>query len=196
MAVGTFGPTNCGCTAYVATAWNFPDALAGAAAAGTVNGPVLLVKATGAINASTKTALQTLKPAHIVVLGGTGVVSAAVYNALNKLLKAYDSAGTITRYAGSNRYGTAEQISLHTFVSVPCGCSVYIASGSDFNGALAAAAAAGTIKGPLLLVSTTGALPAATVTELQRLKPPQIVVVGNTSVVSASVYNLVAAYVR
>jgi len=190
VAVGTFG-RNCGCTAYIATAWNFPDALAGAAAAGTVPGPVLLVSATGAINASTKYALQTLKPSKIVVLGGTGVVSAAVYNAL----KAYAPAGKITRYAGSDRYGTAEQISLGTFPA-NCSCSVYISSGGDFNGALAAAsAAAGTLKGPLLLVPTTGALPSATVAELKRLQPARIIVVGNTSVVSAAVYNLLAKYV-
>jgi putative cell wall-binding protein len=189
VSLHTF-PSNCACTAYVATAYNFPDALAGAAAAGTRPGPVLLVNATGAINAATKAELVRLKPAHIVVLGGTGVVSAAVYN----LLKAYAPAGQIARYAGSDRYGTAASISAHTFAA-SCGCSVYVAAGTDFNGALAAAAAAGTLKGPLLLVATTGAIPAATATELTRLKPAQIIVVGNTSLVSAAVYNLLAAYV-
>ena len=71
-----------------------------------------------------------------------------------------------------------------------------MSAGTDFNGALAAAAAAGTIKGPLLLVATTGQLPAATVTELNRLKPIRIVVVGGTSQVSASVYSLLAGYVH
>jgi len=189
VSLHTF-PSNCACTAYVATAYNFPDALAGAAAAGTRPGPVLLVNATGAINAATKAELVRLKPAHIVVLGGTGVVSASVFN----LLKAYAPAGQIARYAGSDRYGTAASISAHTFAA-SCGCSVYVSAGTDFNGALSAAAAAGTLKGPLLLVATTGAIPAATATELTRLKPAQIIVVGNTSEVSAAVYNLLAAYV-
>ena len=63
------------------------------------------------------------------------------------------------------------------------------------NDALAAAAAAGTLNGPLLLVYSSGSLPGATITELKRLKPAHIVVVGNTSVVSDGIYNLLAAYV-
>jgi putative cell wall-binding protein len=170
---------------------NFPDALAGAAVAGSVPGPVLLVATTGTINANTKAELLRLKPAHIVVLGSTGVVSAAVYNSLAP----YAPAGQITRYWASDRYGTASSISSHTFAA-NCGCVVYIAAGTDFNGALAAAAAAGTIEGPLLLVATTGQIPAATVTELNRLKPTRIVVVGGTSQVSAGVYSLLAGYVH
>ena len=188
VSAATFS-AKCGCTAYVATAYNFPDALAAAAAAGTVPGPVLLVNASGGINASTKTELKRLKPAHIVVLGGTGAVSAAVYN----LLKTYAPAGKIARYYGSDRYATAAAVSHHTFGS-PCHCSVYVAAGTDFNGALSAAAAS-TLKGPLLLVSTTGALPAATVAELKSLQPSQIIVVGSTSLVLSAVNNLLAPYI-
>ncbi|MEO8468514.1 MAG: cell wall-binding repeat-containing protein [Chloroflexota bacterium] len=68
--------------AYIANAYNFPDALAGAAAAGTIKGPVLLVGATGAINASTAAELTRLQPANIIVLGGTGAVSDAVLQTL------------------------------------------------------------------------------------------------------------------
>ncbi len=67
--------------AYIATAYNFPDALAGAAAAGTLAGPVLLVAPTGAINAATATELKRLRPKQIIVLGGTSVVSDSVMTA-------------------------------------------------------------------------------------------------------------------
>ncbi len=82
--------------AYIATAYNFPDALAGAAAAGTIKGPVLLVAPTGAINASTATELTRLKPAKIIVLGSTGVVSAQVMTDLARY-----TAGTVVRYCRS-----------------------------------------------------------------------------------------------
>ena len=68
--------------AYIATAFDFPDALAGAAAAGTVKGPVLLARATGPLNAATIAELTRLAPAKIIVLGGTGVISDAVKSAL------------------------------------------------------------------------------------------------------------------
>jgi putative cell wall-binding protein len=68
--------------AYVATGTNFPDALAGAAVAGNLGGPLLLVTR-DTIPAATAAELSRLKPARIVVLGAAGVVSDAVQNALS-----------------------------------------------------------------------------------------------------------------
>ncbi len=173
--------------AYIANAYNFPDALAGAAAAGTIKGPVLLVAPTGAINASTATELLRLHPVKIVVLGGTSVVSDAVKTAL-----AGYTTGTVERYAGANRFATAADISAHTFGT---GVDVaYIANAYNFPDALAGAAAAGTIKGPVLLVAPTGAINASTATELLRLHPVKIVVLGGTSVVSDAVKTALAGY--
>jgi putative cell wall-binding protein len=188
VSANTFS-ADCHCTAYVAYAMNFPDALAAAAAAGMVPGPVLLVATTGAINTATATELTRLHPDHIVVVGSPSVVSAAVFNAL----KAYAPTGQTFRYYGTSRYATAASISSHTFAA-DCGCVVYVSAGTDFNGALSAAAAAGTLKGPLLIVGATGALDTSVAAELTRLQPVRIVVVGNTSTVSPAVYNLLAAY--
>jgi putative cell wall-binding protein len=66
---------------YIATGLNFPDALAGAPAAGLNGAPVLLVKY-DSIPAATAAELARLRPARIVILGGAGVVSAAVARAL------------------------------------------------------------------------------------------------------------------
>ena len=66
----------------IANAYSFPDALTGAAAAGTVKGPVLLVSATGALNAATAAELTRLAPVKIIVLGVTGVISDAVQSSL------------------------------------------------------------------------------------------------------------------
>ncbi|MCI0582311.1 MAG: cell wall-binding repeat-containing protein [Chloroflexi bacterium] len=67
--------------AYIAYGLNFPDALAGAAAAGFRGGPVLLTP-TNSLNAATAAELTRLKPKRIVVLGGTSVISSAVYQTL------------------------------------------------------------------------------------------------------------------
>jgi hypothetical protein len=76
VSVATFGPGVP--VAYIANAFNFPDALAGAAAAGTAVGPVLLAAASGPLHPATAAELARLKPARIVVLGSAGVVSDAV----------------------------------------------------------------------------------------------------------------------
>ena len=173
--------------AYIATAYNFPDALAGAAAAGTVKGPVLLVAPTGAINPATATELTRLHPGRIIVLGGTGVVSEAVKTALGTY-----TTGTVTRLAGTSRFDTAAAISAHTF-SPGVGVA-YIATAYNFPDALAGAAAAGTVKGPVLLVAPTGAINPATATELTRLHPGRIIVLGGTGVVSDAVMSALGAY--
>ncbi len=178
--------------AYIANAYNFPDALAGAAAAGMTgkHGPVLLVAATGAINASTATELTRLHPQKIVVLGSSGVVSDAVLNAL----KAYATGGNVVRYAGPNRFATAAAVSANTFD--PGVDIAYIANAYNFPDALAGAAAAGMTgkHGPVLLVAATGAINASTATELTRLHPQKIVVLGSSGVVSDAVLNALKAY--
>ena len=174
--------------AYIANAFNFPDALAGAAAAGTIQGPVLLAAATGPLDPATAAELSRLKPVKIIVLGGSGVVSDAVLNAL----KAYATAGNVVRYAGASRFGTAAAVSAHTFdPGVPV---AYIANAFNFPDALAGAAAAGTIQGPVLLAAATGPLDPATAAELSRLKPVKIIVLGGSGVVSDAVLNALKAY--
>ncbi len=170
---------------YVATGLNFPDALAGAAVAGSEDGPILLVS-TDAIPASTATELTRLRPQRIVILGGAGVVSDGVASALT----AYTS-GTVTRLAGRDRYATAAVIGEATFApGVPV---VYVATGLNFPDALAGAAVAGSEGGPILLVSTN-AIPAVTAAELARVRPQRIVVLGGTGVVSDAVLSELGAY--
>jgi putative cell wall-binding protein len=170
---------------YIATALNFPDALAAAAAAGYLGGPVLLVTTT-TIPDVTKTELTRLSPARIIVAGGTGVVS----NSVMTQLATYTS-GTVERQSGADRYATAASISAHTFA--PGAPIAYVATGLNFPDALAAAAAAARLGGPVLLV-TQSSIPAATQTELLRLKPARIVVAGGSGVVADSVLTQLAAF--
>jgi hypothetical protein len=92
------------------------------------------------------------------------------------------------RIAGASRFATAAAISADTFApGVPV---AYLATGYGFADALAAAAAAGFRGGPVLLVSVDS-VPNEVLSELQRLKPNRIVVVGGTSVVSDAVIDAV-----
>jgi putative cell wall-binding protein len=97
----------------------------------------------------------------------------------------------ISRLAGPDRYATAAAISKSRYSG---GAStVFIATGIDFPDALAAAPAAARAKAPILLTTPTQ-LPAATATELGRLKPSKIVVVGGSGAVSDAVVGQLRGY--
>jgi hypothetical protein len=66
---------------YIANGLGFADALAGAAAAGKAGGPLLTIPGTS-IPAATAAELTRLKPAKIIVLGGTSMVSQTVLTAM------------------------------------------------------------------------------------------------------------------
>ena len=176
---------------YIATGANFPDALAGSAAAGG-DGPILLVMK-DSIPKATFDEIKRLQPQEIIVLGGTGVVSAKVETALEKLGKDYWKldAKKVTRQAGSDRYSTAAEISAKHFkAGVPV---AYVATGADFPDALTGGPAAAKLGGPILLTQKDK-VPEATVKELKRLKPKKIVVLGGTGVVPASVQVALKSY--
>ena len=155
--------------AYVAVGTLFPDALTGGPAAAMQHGPLLLVPPTGTLPASVTDALKALKPASIVVVGGTASVSAAVMAQLTHY------AGTVTRVSGADRYLTAVAISKYAFgPGVP---AVYLATGTNFPDAMGGAAAAGHLHGPVLLVGPTF-YESPTLAEVQRLLPDAMYVLG------------------
>jgi len=89
----------------------------------------------------------------------------------------------LTRLAGSNRYITATELSKRYAPDVP---AVFVATGTNFPDALAASAAAALVGGPLLL-TPTASLPVEVRTEIERLKPRKIYILGNTGAVSDAV---------
>ena len=169
--------------AYVATADTFPDALSGGAVAGRAGGPILLVNRTS-VPAATAAELARLKPAKIVVLGGTGVVSDGVRAAVDRY-----TSGPVSRLSGADRYATSVQISRSAYGSAG---SVFIATGANFPDGLAGGPVAALLPGPLLLVSPSQ-LPSVVKSELQRLGPDRVFVLGGSGVVSGTVVNAIDA---
>jgi putative cell wall-binding protein len=174
-----------GGTVYVSTAGSFADALAGGPAAALQDAPSLLV-ARDQIPTVTLQRLQALQPSDIVVLGGTGAISDAVFAQLDAL-----ATNGATRRAGADRQETSALISAQAFnPNVPV---AYVVNGDSFPEAEAAAAAGVFRGGPVLLVKST-AITAPVAAELDRLNPQSIVVVGGTSLVSSGVLEAVKAY--
>lgn len=171
--------------AYVAAGANFPDALAGGAAAAKSDGPVLLTQQS-TVPESTKAELDRLNPGKIVILGGTASVADAVLTAVDPYTD-----GTVTRVAGTDRYDTAAKLSAETFPANVT--TVYVAAGATFPDALAGGPAA--FKegpGPLLLVGDV--IPQTTKDELTRLSATKVVVLGGASTVPESVVTALDPY--
>lgn len=158
--------------AYVADGMGFADGVAAAAAAGHGGGPLLLSRP-DALSPATVAELQRLKPARIVVVGGTGAVSPAIATALIAFTK-----GPVTRLGGADRYATAAAVVNASFGS---SAVVYVAGGLAFPDALAGAA----LGQPLLLVPP-GAAPASVVQAAVARHALRVVAFGSAAVVSAA----------
>ena len=169
-------------TVYVASGLDFPDALAGGP--GAIPGSPILLVHPDFVPAGVAPEIQRLDPTEIVILGGTGAVSAAVEAALT----AY---APVRRLAGADRFATAAAISAEAYSTA---ATVYLANGLNFPDALAGGAAAGHLLAPVLL-TTDSTLPSPTRTELIRLKPTEIVVLGGTGAVSDDVLDAAQAAV-
>jgi YVTN family beta-propeller protein len=166
--------------AYIASGQTFPDALSGTAVAGRFHGPVLLVTKDG-VPAPVQAELARLKPGKVVVLGGHDSISGATLDSI----AAYTPAGSpVTRLTGADRYATSAAISADTFpADTPM---VYVASGENFPDALAGSVAAIVNGSPVLLV-TRDSIPDSVKTELNRLNPVKIIVLGGPNTVADNV---------
>ena len=165
--------------AYVATGSDYPDALSGAAAAATARAPVLLV-AQDSLPAATAKELTRLKPQRIIVLGGTGAVSATV----EQTIAAY--APTVSRIAGADRYATAAAVARAT-PGRPDG--IFLATGQGFADALAGGPAAAAAGAPVLLVPPT-CIPGPVHVEMQRHHYPPVTLLGGAAVLGRDVAEL------
>lgn len=161
----------------VASGEAFPDALGGGPAAVAQGAPLLTVPADGTLPDATARELARLAPEQVVLLGGTAAVSAGMADAV----AAAAGVPAVERLAGATRTETAAAAA-ERFFPEPVD-AVVLVSGEDFPDALSGGAAAALLDGPLLLTAAD-AVPAATLTQLQRLAPSTIHVVGGSAVIS------------
>lgn len=183
-------------TVYVASGEVFADALAAGPLAARDNNVLLLVEQ-NKIPASVTAALSTRKDYDIVVIGGTGSISSAVFEQLGAYTR--DSGGSILRIAGVDRYETATKIAANDdFNSTPADSKYYIASGEVAWDALSASPLAAKADAPILLTQG-GSLPAVTAAFLKAeeatdgLSIDELNIVGGTGSVGTAVVNALSA---
>lgn len=124
----------------------------------------------------------TEEPEEVESLGLTGIQRAAIYPTF-----VWTETPNV-RLGGVNRFETAVEISKHSY---PQGASIAIlVTGRNFPDALSAAALAAKLDAPLLL-SEIHSLPLVTETELRRLQPTRVIIIGGEGAVSPAVEALV-----
>jgi putative cell wall-binding protein len=161
---------------FVVVGTNFPDALSASPVAARVGAPVLLTK-TNSVPAATLDAIAGLSPTEIFVVGGTAVISDAVVNKLSGF-------APVTRLAGADRYATAAAVSASEFTDGAL--TVFVATGLSYFDSLVSGSAAVHSDAPLLLTDPS-VLPVSTASELVRLSPEKVVIVGGVAAVSGEV---------
>ena len=167
-------------TVVLTTGTGFADALAGGAAAGAQDSPVLLV-APGVLPAATAQELARLRPQSITVLGGASVVWPVVEERVRT-----QTGVPVTRVYGADRFTTSAEVARRAFPN-PVD-TVYLATGLAFPDALAGGPVAGGAGVPLMLVPRD-CVPGAVADQLTRLQPARIVLLGGAGAVGSGVQN-------
>lgn len=172
-----------GGTVYVASGEAFAQSLPAGTLAGKDGAPLLLTRA-ATLPAVTRDALKALRPATVVIVGGTGSVSAPVASELAAL------APQVERIAGGNAGEVAAAASERYGVNP---ARVYLVRDGDYSEAVAIGALAAKEKAPVL-VTAGGSLSPAAATALQRLRPSRVVAVGSTGAISDAVLTAAGAF--
>lgn len=161
---------------YLATGRQFPDALAAAAAAGVLNGKVVLTEP-DVLPPATRQVLADIAPEQLTVLGGINAVSEAVEAEAASL-----TGGEVSRREGPDRITTAIEVSR----DLPGGELLYLATADDFPDGLTAGAIAGAAGAPVLL-TPADRLPPEVLTRIIELDPLGIVIVGGDAAISSDI---------
>jgi putative cell wall-binding protein len=178
----------------IASGQNFPDALAGAALARAEDAPLLLTPL-ASLPTAVLDEIVRLRPARVVILGGTKVVSWQVQKDIGALV---GGTGNTSRIFGWNRYATArlvaEAIAAKTGGKVKDN-TVVVATGRDFPDALAGSVLSAEEAWPVLLTEPSR-LPTDTAAAIAKLGVRRTIVLGGAGVVSDDVEDALPGPVR
>lgn len=164
--------------AIVANGEGYADALCAVPLAKANDAPILLTTSSNSLNQNTLNELKSLKVNHVIVVGGTGVVSDSVINSIKTQVTS-----DVERLGGQDRYETSVKIA----EKLGSTSKIVVASGEGYADALSAAPAAAIEEMPILLTRST-ILPDVTSNYItSNSKITKTYVIGGTASVSNSV---------
>lgn len=178
-------------TVVIARADDYPDALSGAPLAAQLGAPILLTGREG-LSADVVAELTRLHPTTVVLLGGTGALSAQVGDDLAAL-----GIADVQRYAGADRFATSRLIA-EAVLARSGADEAYLALGAHpspaggWPDAVAVAGLAASHGRPVLLTAAE-ALPAPTAELVAARALRRVTVVGGTAAVPDAVADALRA---
>lgn len=173
----------------IASGNGYADSLSASVLAKKLNAPIILTTA-GELNSNAKSALETLKPENVYVIGGNASVSEAVRNGLKKDYK-------VTELGGKSRFETNLAVANHLVDKLGVKAdNVMVVNGQDgFSDALSAAPVAAA-KEQVLLIVGKDASTADLAADFVKKHSSKVTVIGTEGVVPAAVYNKLGATER
>ncbi|WP_409070177.1 cell wall-binding repeat-containing protein [Clostridium sp. FAM 1755] len=173
----------------IASGNGYADSLSASVLAKKLNAPIILTTA-GELNSNAKSALETLKPENVYVIGGNASVSEAVKNGLKKDYK-------VTELGGKTRFETNLAVANHLVDKLGVKAdNVMVVNGQDgFSDALSAAPVAAA-KEQVLLIVGKDASTADLAANFVKKHNSKVTVIGTEGVVPAAVYNKLGATER
>ncbi|NFK79591.1 cell wall-binding repeat-containing protein [Clostridium botulinum] len=173
----------------IASGEGYADSLSASVLAKKLNAPIILTTA-GELNSNAKSALQTLKPENVYVIGGNASVSEAVRSGLKKDYK-------VTELGGKTRFETNLAVANHLVDKLGVKAdNVMVVNGQDgFSDALSAAPVAAA-KEQVLLIVGRDASTADAAANFVKKHNSKVTVIGTEGVVPGAVYNKLGASER
>ncbi len=170
-------------TVFIATGFNFPDALSAGPLASAYDAPILLANKDGILSDEVLNEISRLKAKNVMILGGENAISKKVNTQLANIGV---STADIERLSGDTRYDTNVQIIKKLAGKGSTSKAVFLATGKNFADALSAASIAGANDMPIVL--TDG----KTLTEDAKklMKGKQVYVLGGDAVISDEVVDM------
>ncbi len=178
----TFGVGQCD-TVVLASGADFADAVSASGLAGSVKGPVLIVKPDSAPQVVLDE-IERLGATNAYVVGGTAAIQDAVLDAVDAL----SGMAAPTRISGATRYETSANVAqeIADIEGADFSRAAFVARGDLFPDALAAGPFAYSRRMPVLLVKPDS-LPAAIASTIESLDITSTVICGDATAVSADV---------
>jgi len=165
----------------------YADAVSASALAKKLNAPILLTTS-GTLNSYAKSALETLNPTNIYVVGGNASISESVRT---QLKVSYN----LVELKGDNRYETNIAVANKLVELGVSAENVLLVGGQGFSDALSVAPVAAS-KGQILLLGNNDEDSMESVLSFVKSNSSKVTVVGTANVINENMYNKLGAIER
>jgi len=167
-------------TVVLASAKDYPDALAGAPLAYALDAPVLLVSG-DSVPGSVMEQIYSLGASDIVILGGNAAVSASIENELT------GKNFTVERISGKTRYETSVKVAEKLRDLSGPSDDAFVVSGENYPDALAVSPVASIKGAPIIYSNKKGTIDSGSAALLSESGVSIAYVIGGTAAISDSV---------